>query len=463
VAANPTAPETFREGARGPDAAPQGARDTIRRLERLWRGWFPLTARGALLAAASLAALWLYAYAQFDLVAFALGAGGLVLVALAAGLTLASALRLRRRLHNHAGQAVRVGRFLEAGERLDTGFGLEPSVWLRLAIVRWSWQEPAQIACEVREEEGALREEALPRRRCEAARLVRSFGVGDALGLSRVAWDDASPCALRVLPGVGRLREVPLLPALAAADGYAHPAGSPEGDRMEIRSYVPGDSVRDILWKSYARTRQLNVRRPERSVARLRRSVAYLVATEGDEAAAAAARVTLESESLGRHWRFGVDGSQDVSGDLDAARAAIARSGSLSAGGEAAGFEGFVERSARQGDTHCIVFVPGKAGPWTPRLLAAAGRGVAVSFVVAVDRLVSPLEPVRPLAQRVLFAEPAPEGSYRDEVEELVRTLASSGAAVQVVERETGRAPLGERARAAAAVPMPSDAAAVAR
>jgi hypothetical protein len=437
--------------AGGAPDPPAEARSTIRRLERLWRGWFPLTVRGVLLAAGSFGALWLYAYGQFDLVVFALGAGGLVLSALAATITLATVLWLRRSLRAHPERAFRIGRFLEAGERLETGFVLPPSGWLRLATLRWSWRVPASFECGVHEdEEEGLVEELRPLRRCEAWQLTRTFVVGDPLGLSRIAFDDPSPCGVRVLPNVGRLREVPLLPALAAADGYAHPAGAPEGDRMEIRPYVPGDSTRDILWKTYARTGHLNVRRPERSVSRLRRSVAYLVASEGDEAAAAAARVTLESDSLGRQWRFGADGSPDASGDLGAALTAVARSGSLASGGEGEGFAGFIDRAARQGDTHCIVFVPGRPGAWVQRVLAAANRGIAFSFIVAVDRLLPPFAPAQPRVRRLFWSEPPPQGTPRDQIEDLLRTLASTGAAVQVVERQTGGTPLRERAQATA-------------
>jgi hypothetical protein len=295
------------------------------------------------------------------------------------------------------------------------------------------------VASRSREEDGQSREELLALRRGDADRLVRRFSVGDALGLTSLEWNDAAAAGLRILPHVGRLREVALLPALAAADGYAHPGGEPEGDRMEIRPYVPGDSVRDILWKAYARTGHLSVRRPERSVAPARRTLAYLVAAEADEAAAAAARVALESDSLGRTWRFGADGSPDVRGDLGAALAAIARSGSLVVDDQAAGLEAFLTRAARDGDTHCFVFAPGRAGPWTERALAAARRQpIELSFVLAVDRALPESSPSRPLWQRWLLSEPPPQGVFRSDADALVRRLEASGAAVQLVERETG-------------------------
>ena len=418
------------------------ARATLLSIERRARGWCPITWRGALVGAFSAGALWLYAYGELDLVVFAVGIAGLVLVSIATLLTLVTTLALRRRLARTEARherALRIGRFLEAGERLATGFTLELPRWLQLATASWSWLVPSHARCTLRDEEGRLGESFRPLRRCEATRIVRAFSVRDAFGLSSLQWDDAVPSAFRVLPRVGRLREVSLLPALSAADGTSHPAGEPEGDRMEIRRYVPGDSMRDILWKAYARSGQLNVRRPERSVTRQRRTVAYLVAAREDEAAAAAARVALESHVLGREWRFGADGTDGVCRELDLALAAIARSGSLEAGDQAAGLDAFLAGAAREGDTHCVVFVPGRDGPWRERALAAIRRrGVAPSFLVAVDRALPLLPPPRPLWRRWLVAEPAPVGVPRDEVDELARTLVASGAAVQVVERETG-------------------------
>ncbi len=440
AAPSPALARALPDEAAGGDGQ-ERARATLRELEERARGFFPLTARGALVVVASAASLWIYAFGELDLVVFALGVAGLALVSIALLLTLATAVALRRRLGAEAARrerSFRVARFLESGERIATGFALRPRR-LQLATIRWSWTEPGCVASRLREEDDQVCEELLALRRGDADRLVRRFSVGDALGLTSIEWNDAAVAGLRILPHVGRLREVALLPALAAADGYAHPGGEPEGDRMEIRPYVPGDSVRDILWKAYARTGHLSVRRPERSVAPARRTVAYLVAAQGDEAAAAAARVALESDGLGRTWRFGADGSPEVRGDLGAALAAIARSGSLVENDQAAGLEAFLARAARDGDTHCFVFAPGRAGPWAERAVAAARRQpIALSFVLAVDRALPERSPLRPLWQRWLLADPPPQGVPRSDADLLVHRLEACGSAVQLVERETG-------------------------
>lgn len=211
---------------------------------------------------------------------------------------------------------------------------------------------------------------------------------------------------------------------------------------MEIRRYVPGDSVRNIMWKSYAHTRQLNVRTPERSVDRARKIVGYLVAGPFDEPAAAAARVALESGALGDRWVFGADGTQAAVDRLEPALQAIARSGSAPEG--ATGLRGFLRSVGVGGDVHCVVFAPGRPGPWTPEVLRVAREHPEVlTFVLGVDGLVR-APPAQPLWRRLLWSdEPAP-GVPVDEVAELLRSLGGG----LVADRATGRTSGAERHRA---------------
>jgi hypothetical protein len=437
------APEGLAEPEATPDAdAPRPARDTIRSLERRARGAFPVTLRGGLVAALCAGSLFAYGYGQLDLVVFVLGVSGLALLCVASLAALGTALALRRRLRRPEARRERASvaaRFLEAGEPFATRFAVRLPRWMPFARVEWSWVEPEGVACRLHEQGDACVEEIVPRRRHEARRVCRRFRVRDAFGLASVEWDDGVPAALRVLPWTGPLRHGVWLPAFAAAEGISHPRGAPEGDRMEIRRYVPGDSARDILWKAYARTRQLNVRRPERAIARQRRTIAYLVAAADDEAAAAAARVALESGALGSGWRFGADGCEEPTEELGAALAAVARSGSLRQGRDAAGLETFLGRVARDGDHHCIVFVPGTPGPWLERVLACARRpGRELSFLVAVERTLPRAAPRAPLWQRWLLREPRRTGVSADELERLVAALAPA-TGVAIVERETGQ------------------------
>jgi uncharacterized protein (DUF58 family) len=289
-----------------------------------------------------------------------------------------------------------------------------------------------------------------PTRRCEALSLVRRFRVGDAFGLARIAWEREAPASFVVLPATRGLRRQSWLRAQASGEGIAHPAGRPEGDRMEMRRYVPGDSVRHILWKAFARSRQLEVRMPERSVQRARRTLVYLMAGPDDEAAAAAARVALESSALGEGWLFGADGTEAPTDRLDAALRAIARSaGAHGAGGDPLrGLRRFLGSARADSATHCAIFAPASRLALAGALARAARSGGArATLVFAVDGLCEG-SLRRPLLERILFAEPPAKGASAALLAAQLRGVAAPGCAALVVDRASGRVLGGDPERA---------------
>jgi len=425
------------------------AAETARRIARRAIDLFPPTLRGLTLGLLCGLAFWLYGYGRLDLIAFVLGAAGLALLLITSAITSGAALLLRRRLDAFANDPAHLsrsasprtgpGRGLEAGERITTGLVLPALDRVPLLDVELFWSWPDDCETRLKSAPEGLSEEVIPHRRCEVDRVERAFVVRDVFGLSRIAIARGSTTSLRVLPHPGRLRYAPIVPSFAAAEGIPHPAGTPEGDRMEIRRYVPGDSPRDLLWKTYARTHQLNVRRPERSIDRLTRTVAYLVAGEEDEAAAAAARVALETGALGREFRFGADGTRGSVERIGEALQAIARSGSL-APRTATGFPGFLREVGRKGQTHCIAFVPGEPGEWLePVARAAAGAAAPVSFVVATDGVARTRRASEPRWWRWLFETADVAGTPISQLDQVVNALATTGASVTVVDRSTGK------------------------
>src|SRR5262245_8184430 len=405
----------------------------------------PVTPRGLLVAGLCALSLRVYGYGSLDLVVFALAVAGLALLGIAVVVVAASALFLRR---GDRSEPARLAPRLEADRPLATGFSLPSLGRVPLATLDWAWRSPGDPHTRVRVESGRAREEVTPTRRCEAASVVRRFRVSDAFGLARVAWEREAAASFVVLPAVRGLRRLTWLQALASGEGIPHPAGQPEGDRMEMRRYVPGDSVRHILWKAFARSRQLEVRMPERSVHRARRTLAYLVAGADDEAAAAAARVALESCALGEAWLFGADGTEAPTDRLDAALRAIARSGSARAreGDGLQGLRRFLTAARADAATHCVVFAPVSRLAGASALAAAAQTGGArATLVFAVDGLREG-STRRPLLERILFAEPPVAGApVALLAAQLQRTGGVGGNALRV-DRATGRV-VGETAR----------------
>lgn len=396
----------------------------------------PLTGRGLVAGLLCGLALKRWAFGELDLVLFVIGVAGLVLLGLAILLTCGAALFLSRKARSEERALLR----LEAGYPVATGFRVPALDRLPLVQIRWQWLRPEGVEVTPRWRDRELVEEVTAAHRGRTSGIVRRMVVEDAFGLTRLAWRREDPMPTLTLPDVGALRRSAAVPSFAAAEGIHHPAGAPEGDRMEIRRYVPGDSTRHILWKTYARVRELNVRLPERSVDQARRMVAYLVAAEDDEAAAAVARVALEQGALGDHWTFGADGTEEPAVRLEDALVAIARSGSIDPETltPGAGLSTFLGRVGGVGEAHCVIFAPARPGPWLDGTLAAARafRG-AVTFLLGTDGV--DRGAVEPWWRRLLLEPPPREGVPAEALNTTLRTLVSSGVAARVVDRRSGR------------------------
>ncbi|MFT4817319.1 MAG: hypothetical protein ACI9IQ_002834, partial [Cyclobacteriaceae bacterium] len=224
--------------------------------------------------------------------------------------------------------------------------------------------------------------------------------------------------------------------------GIPNPSGDPDGDRMEIRPYVPGDSVRNIMWKVYARNRQLNVRLAEKSVFHSNRTVAYLLSSDNDEAAAAVARVALETGALGDDWAFSADGSEVPANTLPAALDAIAKSRAIDKT-LSYGLDEFLTRSAGQAGAHCIVFAAAEFAPWFEPLKKTISRFPGrFSLVLATDGF-NETEQLKLWQRLLLQDDPAGEkgselGGSRADLLKLLTALGQLVESTVVVDRKTG-------------------------
>ena len=245
---------------------------------RALAGLFPLTARGIVTLLCVGLALRVFGYGAMDLMVFALGICALAILLSCLFCVVICGLIMQHRIQREPAREAANGKPLEAGFPNQTGFALPPVGMLPLVRLQWSWQYPDHIETRIRiAPDNHLEEEITPRLRCLGGHVSRRFEVSDVLGLCRYSWRQRRDRECYALPRVNTLKNLPLLHSLTAEDGLPRQSGEPVGDRMEIRPYVAGDSVRDILWKNYARTRQLNVRLRERSVAHGRRILAYLL------------------------------------------------------------------------------------------------------------------------------------------------------------------------------------------
>ncbi|MCU0222854.1 MAG: DUF58 domain-containing protein [Acidobacteria bacterium] len=417
--------------------APQAApfRRGTPALQRLsaWVRAVPIRPAGLFLLAAAGGALW-YGRGRIDLVVTIAALWGLALLA-ASGAAAALSLALARRDLRRAGAGG--GARLEGvvGRPVATGLVLPVRVVPLAATPRLRWLSPV---ADVSPAPGAPQwsEQVTFPDRALAEAIVRELGAEDLLGLWRFAARMTQPRSVRALPDPGRLAAAELAASLACGDLLAWPTGPPRGDLVDFRTYTRSDPARLILWKVYARSRQLMVRAPEPARAPEGRPLLYLVAGEQDDAAAAAARVVLESGLFGDDLPFACDGAPVPVCELPRALDLLAAS-SAHRGRGGADLAAALALGAAEPGSPVLLAVPADAGAWLPRVLASVATDPSRFAIVAAADIGPDAERPALLERALLRGEPA-----RPPFDALARGLAplvTSGARLVLADRVSGR------------------------
>jgi hypothetical protein len=405
------------------------------RLSRLFqraRRLLPLRWGGLLLVAVAVIALSIsrdesdHLLEPVALIALALVAATTLLVVIATVV-------VRQRLK---GRAVGVPPELTTGAEFTTAFRVPNVRLLGLLDVELQWVEPAGFSVELVRTEGTLGERIRAVERGRHERLVRRFTIADVFGLSSLSFELEWALALRVSP-VAAPVNLTLASSASSGDSYSHPSGRPEGDLIEMRSYAHGDSMRHVLWRTYARTRRLLVRIPERAVAPQPVNVAFLLAGDGDEPSAGVARVFVEQGLLGPDFVFAADGASQpttrvpeaVEQIIDSVRARRGEGPTVEA------VAGLVQ-SHRMGS--CVVFAPPIDGPWRQRLVGMARRlSVRATVIIGTDTTAS--EPGPQTTRRARWLLEDDEATHSERLSSLRQALEADGFGVQLIHRPTGR------------------------
>ena len=327
----------------------------------------------------------------------------------------------------------------ETGHRRVSEFCLPATWWLPFINLSWRWVTPS-ASVDPLYMEGHLKESVQFQQRGVHSRLMREFLIEDLFGLAKIRFQWKSPALITVFPHCGKLLEPPLLIRLSSGDEISDPRGEMVGDRVDMRQYVRGDSPRTILWKVFARTRRLMVRVPERSLAARPRVCSYLICGEGDEPAAALARVVLEKNLLGQGWRFGCDGQSGYETRLEAALKRIASSGNRDATEPDSTQLGiFLEQAGQDGFAQCLLLLPPKLeDPKQSEQIAraVAHAGLAVTVCLAVDGIDPPRTNSR-LHSFVFFQNDKSRCSS-DDLREAAQMWGRHPGEVMLVDRQAG-------------------------
>lgn len=402
------------------------------------RELFPLTTSGMLVALGSGWAFQHYGMGRIDLILLVIGAIGLALVVLSVSAVLVGVLALRPWVAQIGESGTRT---LECGVWSQSGVRLPALRWLPFVHISWRWVSPDARVTMDRTGKWIL-ERVLPRRRTIVGSVERRIDVTDVFGLAGVTLRHRSTGQVTVLPGSGALNRIRVVKGLAGGHDLSHPDGPPTGDRIDLRPYAPGDPVRLVLWKVFARSRRLVVRTPERAISPVQKTIAYMVAGPNDEASAGAARSALEDGSLGEDWVMGADGTPTISSEVSEALTVLARSGTVEEPVQGIGLHAFLSGDAASVGSRAIVFVPATPGVWLARAAAAArGSTTDIEFVVAFDGI--DRTAVQSRWKRLVMKGAADEREGAVPIQELrkvVDALQDTGAGVTLLDRKMGRA-----------------------
>ncbi len=347
---------------------------------------FPLSRRGMGVAVFGGLFLWGYGLRQKDWILLVLGAIAICLVVLGVVLVAGTALwvgwRMRALAKMQTGTTPLLG---VVGESVETGLRL-PAWQMPFVDFRVLWLEPkAEVTLDAHFR--GMEESVCFQRRWSAERIVRAFVIRDFFGLSEVRWEREEQRTVQVLPRVSSFSTTPLR-SMSDGEGHYVPSSPRHGDLVDTRAYMPGDPIRHIHWKLFARSQQLIVRIQEPSRDYDLKLLAYLICDPFDEYASEIARWSMESGALGHGWSFGADGSALIAQeDLATGREILARSGTA-VDGKGQGLEGFLETVQFDPERHqLLLFASASVWRWLPNVREVLKRHAArCSLVVADNR-----------------------------------------------------------------------------
>lgn len=408
-------------------------RGIVARIRRV-TGHVPLRVPGLLFAAAAAFVLW-FSTSHADYLLFPAALVGLALLALCAICTVLASVALRLSLRR-AVDGETMPELIETTHIVRTGFRFTRlSLW-PLVDVRMTWEDPPGIDTSVDVVGRTFEEIVIARERGRHDHITRRFVVEDIFGLTGMTVRKTYVRQLRVVPA--RCAQGPeVIVGHASGDAFSHPLGRAEGDLIEMRRYGHGDPLRHVLWKTFARTRRLLVRMPERAVSPMPTTSAFLIAGADDEAAAAAARLYVETGLLGADFVFAADGAAAPTSEPGEAVEQIIESvrERENGGGTLEVFRQNVE-PVRLG--RCIVFAPPSDGAWCDRVTAFS-RALPQPATVIIGVEGNQAAPARGRLARWLVNRRVTRAHVNPDLLRVRAKLEAGGMQVKVLHRETGQ------------------------
>ena len=196
----------------------------------------------------------------------------------------------------------------EVDQDLLTGFRFPSIQKIPFFQLKINWISPPIHHYELILDQGDLAEVVRFSRRGSLTQVKREFILEDLLGLTSFSWIWTQKSQFSILPKSVRLDPQSVRQIQEGEDEFDQ-SGTPEGDYLELRRYQPGDPLKLVMWRVYARSRQLMVRAPERALSLKDDLVAYFISDPTDESSASTTRAYLEQNLLGNDFTFFADGA----------------------------------------------------------------------------------------------------------------------------------------------------------
>lgn len=374
------------------------------------RSYQPLTTRGVVAAICGIWALYAFAFPESDIIAYILGGTLIGIVVVSAVAILYLYLRLKKTIQaqilfsageNFSGREIPSGIVLQ-GSSLPPFFTLtlsrvfeHPGAFARPHVV--SGAEPRRSLVDT---------VVFPHRGLWVVSGI-SVTLRDALGFISFSW--SVPCAASVeISAVPiSIQPLPIMAASSRAGDQVSQAQERSGDLFDIKAYDPSDGITRVLWKTYARSGQLVVRRPEPAVVPEGEVAIYVVASKDEDYVVGAFLSYLNELERGNITViFGTDGMKDAAQndivlrnnsvvDPTLIRSTLNRTVWHSQTGTGTGAQFYLEQldSQKRYISRLVVFGPEEDSRWFNAIeKAAQAHRVALTIVIVPRSIVS--EPI---------------------------------------------------------------------
>ena len=238
-----------------------------------------------------------------------------------------------------------------------------------------------------------------------------NLSLSDIAGMVRLSWRLPVQSSIEVAAPTIPIRPLPILVSSARAGDELSFSQERSGDPFDMKAYDPSDGVKRIMWKVYARSQQLVVRRPEPAVIPEGELALYLVAGRNEDYVAGALQGYLEqledeqitvifgtdglagkSESSGTENRtkqrqIAISSGPQYCTGMSEIRRAIIHSVWSETVGTGSGFAGYLNSltAANKPMQRVVVFGPSRPD-WLDRVAAGLRQGgTSVTAVIVPD------------------------------------------------------------------------------